>query len=218
MNAATPEPLDLLPAFERAGDGVFVVDHDERIVFWNDAAERILGFKPPDVLGRRCYEIIAGPTYKDHPVCGPDCVVIDCARRGRPSASYDVRALTVAGQTRLINVSIVVLRGRRPTSTLAVHLFRDVTHQRAIELRIQQRLEDATAGGADGLMRAGHDLTRREAEVLRMLACGLTDNEIAEALVISPRTVRNHIEHVLAKMSVHSRLEAVVSAAKRGIL
>jgi DNA-binding NarL/FixJ family response regulator len=53
------------------------------------------------------------------------------------------------------------------------------------------------------------DLTPREAEVLELLAEGLRQGEIAERLVISPRTVGTHIEHVLRKLGVRSRAQAV---------
>ena len=55
-------------------------------------------------------------------------------------------------------------------------------------------------------------LTRRELEVLRLLADGLDQAEIAERLVISPKTVGTHIERILAKLGAHSRAEAVALA------
>jgi len=52
-------------------------------------------------------------------------------------------------------------------------------------------------------------LTPRELDVLRLLAEGIQQQEIARRLVISPKTVSSHIEHILAKLGVHSRAEAV---------
>jgi DNA-binding NarL/FixJ family response regulator len=57
------------------------------------------------------------------------------------------------------------------------------------------------AGGLDGL-------SPRENDVLRMLAEGLTDREIAEALVISPRTVETHVSNILHKLDVRKRADA----------
>ena len=51
-------------------------------------------------------------------------------------------------------------------------------------------------------------LSPRENDVLRMLAEGLTDREIAEALIISPRTVETHVSNILHKLSVRNRAEA----------
>lgn len=55
-------------------------------------------------------------------------------------------------------------------------------------------------------------LTKRELDVLRLLAGGLGPAAIAHQLVISPKTVRTHIQHILHKLGVHSRVEAVAVA------
>ena len=54
----------------------------------------------------------------------------------------------------------------------------------------------------------------REDEVLRLLAEGLDGFAISEKLFISPATVRNHVQHILTKLEVHSRLEAVTLALR----
>ena len=61
-------------------------------------------------------------------------------------------------------------------------------------------------------------LTERELEVLRLLADGLPQPEIAVALSISSKTVATHIEHVLSKLGVHSRAQAVAAAYRDGLL
>jgi DNA-binding NarL/FixJ family response regulator len=60
-------------------------------------------------------------------------------------------------------------------------------------------------------------LTRREREVLRLLADGLDQDAIAEQLVISPATVATHIQRVLKKLGVHSRAQAVALAYREGL-
>ena len=55
-------------------------------------------------------------------------------------------------------------------------------------------------------------LTRREREVLGLLSQGISNEGIAQALVISPETARTHIQNVLGKLGVHSRLEAAAFA------
>jgi HD-GYP domain-containing protein (c-di-GMP phosphodiesterase class II) len=61
------------------------------------------------------------------------------------------------------------------------------------------------------------DLTPREAEVLRLLARGLTNKEIAARLEISPKTIGNHIERVYAKAGVRTRAAATLFAVEHGI-
>jgi DNA-binding NarL/FixJ family response regulator len=62
------------------------------------------------------------------------------------------------------------------------------------------------------------DLTKRELEVLRLLSEGLSQKEIARRLVISSKTVAAHIQHILGKLGVHSRAQAVAHAYRRGLL
>jgi non-specific serine/threonine protein kinase len=64
---------------------------------------------------------------------------------------------------------------------------------------------------------AAAGLTGREGEVLRLLAKGLTDREIAAALSISPRTVGVHVTHILAKLGLESRAAAAALAVRRGL-
>lgn len=61
-------------------------------------------------------------------------------------------------------------------------------------------------------------LTRREKEILALLTKGADHNAIAQALVISPGTARTHIQNVLGKLGVHSRLEAAAFVIRNGIL
>lgn len=77
----------------------------------------------------------------------------------------------------------------------------------------------------DFLSRAGEDtrsamdgLTAREQEVLSLLADGLTTDEIAEALIISPHTVARHRENLMSKLGLHSRSELVKHAIRKGLI
>ena len=61
-------------------------------------------------------------------------------------------------------------------------------------------------------------LTSRELEVLRLLTRGLTNREIASVFQISESTVKNHVNHLLAKLEVADRTEAVSLCLARGIV
>jgi predicted ATPase/DNA-binding CsgD family transcriptional regulator len=65
---------------------------------------------------------------------------------------------------------------------------------------------------------AGHGLTGREVEVLRLVATGLTDREIAERLCIARRTASKHVAAILAKLEVRTRRAAVSAATRLGLL
>lgn len=61
-------------------------------------------------------------------------------------------------------------------------------------------------------------LTKRESEVLRQIALGLTNKEIAQSLHISYETVKEHVQHVLRKIGVSDRTQAAVWAVRRGLV
>jgi DNA-binding CsgD family transcriptional regulator len=68
------------------------------------------------------------------------------------------------------------------------------------------------AAASKGLVRADVDLTRREWDVLACVAAGRTNKEIAAILLVSPNTVRKHLENAFAKLGAHTRTAAVARA------
>jgi DNA-binding NarL/FixJ family response regulator len=63
-----------------------------------------------------------------------------------------------------------------------------------------------------------HSLTKRELEVLRLLAQGQTNQEIAQSLVLSTLTVKTHVQRIIGKLGVSDRTQAAVRAAELGLL
>ena len=61
-------------------------------------------------------------------------------------------------------------------------------------------------------------LTAREIQVLELVCEGLTNREIAEHLVLSPKTVENHVNHILSKLAVANRRRAAVQAFRSGLV
>lgn len=99
------------------------------------------------------------------------------------------------------------------------YLHPKVTHNLVNEYR---RLAAGVGGNSGGyaptheIRRPLHLLTRRECEVLQMLADGKSNRGIGEALFISEKTVKNHVSNILQKMNVNDRTQAVVVAIKNG--
>ena len=220
---------ELLRFFQSTADGVHVVDAEQRIIFWNSAATKLLGYGPDEVAGKYCYDVIAGGDYEGHPFCRRGCPTIEAVKRGRSVQNYDVCARKVDGRVVWLNISVLAIDDPEGDGHLGVHLFRDVTRRRRAELLAQQTIEavgcyqpgevEGETGTACGPYPApAPRLTRREMEVLRLLACGTSLPAIARTLEINETTVRNHIEHILGKLGVHSRLEAVVFAAQHKLV
>jgi DNA-binding NarL/FixJ family response regulator len=75
-----------------------------------------------------------------------------------------------------------------------------------------------TAGHQPPRGRSSIDLlSEREVEVLRLIAAGMENAEIAQALNISPRTAKNHVSNILGKLGVPSRVQAAVYAVREGV-
>ncbi len=84
----------------------------------------------------------------------------------------------------------------------------ELAMSRRFAARAMTHFVEAARRGRGGRGGAIEGLSPRENDVLRMLADGLTDKEIAQALVISPRTVETHVSNVLHKLGVRKRAEA----------
>ncbi len=205
---AAPEYLRAL----RSADGLFVTDGRQRIVSWSDSAQRILGHAAHEVLGRPCYEVMAGSEPNGHPVCRRNCRVAANARRGRVTAAYDVVAHTRgAGRAYLTN-SVVLAGEQGGTPPYLLHLFR--AHGPRVDERDDVTPVELPPGTPDpaSVPAVVQPLSRRELEVLRLLVGGLSTAEIAQALTISRFTARNHVNNLERKLGAHNRVEVVVLA------
>jgi DNA-binding CsgD family transcriptional regulator len=145
--------------------------------------------------------------------------------------NYDLRTRTKANQTVWLNVSTLPVPTRKKEQFLSLHLFRDKTAQaklrqaagklcalyRASEECLQAPTpESASAGGGTPRTPEGatlpFPLTKREREILELVAVGEHTRTIADRLCISPATVRNHLQHIFEKLGAHSRVQAVALA------
>lgn len=218
---------EILRALAASADGVYAVDKKQRVIFWSEAAEHITGLSASEVLGRPCYEVMQGKDYEENTFCRRNCPTMVAVRRGSGVPNYDLESRTKDGKPIWLNVSIIPVRRRRREGPLAVHMFRDVTTRRRAERLARETLttvERFATEGREQIIQAtpspapSPTLTPRELEVLRLLADGVGTKEMAERLSLSIATVRNHIERILAKLGVHSRLEAVLYAAQHNLI
>jgi DNA-binding NarL/FixJ family response regulator len=85
-----------------------------------------------------------------------------------------------------------------------------------LAILLLKRLQDS-AGETDAAQLGTPSLTGRERQVLALLTAGKDNTEIAEELVISQHTVKNHVSGVLAKLEVDNRIQAAVYAVRKGL-
>jgi len=210
-----------------SSDGVFAVDRRQSIVLWNERASAILGFTAEEVLGKKCYRTVGGRDAEGCIVCRRGCEAIASARQLQPAPTTDIAAQTKGGAVVWLNISTIIVPSRRGALSVLVHLFREVTREHDV-MGVARDLAELVSARFPGKRiprlrgvasrAASVELTRREREVLTLLATGISTGVIAERLCISPRTVRNHVSNILGKLDVHSRLEAVAYSIKYGLV
>ncbi len=103
---------------------------------------------------------------------------------------------------------------QKPTTTAYLHMLLDVASPGSVleHNRTQQRSLSVVHPGLP------ESLSTREMEVLTELATGASNQDIAARLVIAPNTAKRHVKHILAKLAVTNRMQAVVRARELHLL
>ena len=190
-----------------------VLDARNQVITWNSAAEDILGYSAEEALGRPCFELLQGIDHYGNPVCFPGCAVITCTRRHQEVRHFGLSVKGKSGQRQWVDVSIIPLCDSDGRLVALVHLLRATSAPDRFERLIENALVRVSISDPQlappATLDPLHKLTSREREIVNLLAEGASTSLIAKRLVITPKTVRNHIERILGKLNVHSRLEAI---------
>lgn len=210
------ETTELAEMLAATADGGFAIDAEGRIVLWNRAAESMLGYTVREAVGRRCCDLLIGDDENGNRLCCRGCHIVDLVKMRTPVHSFDMRTRTKTGSAIWVNVSTLRV-SRDGAGDGTVHLLRDVTATREILGLIRERLAIPAT-----LVPAAPDgtgaLTRRELEILHIVATGVNTKDAAERLHVSPATIRNHVQNILGKLGAHSRLEAVAYATRNRLI
>ena len=221
------DPARVFEMLENAPCGVYAVSIDQRILFWNHVAEEILGHARHDVLGRRCYEILAGVTAGSvTPECSQGCPSIRYLREGLIPHATRLKMRCASGERKWVSVIPMVVPGVLSDAPMVAHLFDEIDPVTGQELFAEQfsatATESSPTGTPDLLQNSPQEgtatLSAREAEVLHLMALGWETPRIAVQLGISTHTVRNHIRNLRGKLKATSKLEAVVIGIRQGIV
>lgn len=201
-----PEPtLTAAAALDAIEEGVLVQDA-EHIVYANRAAGELLGLDRKDLRG---LAQLAPPgeyvSESGAPLPAEDWPVADALRTGRPQRPRVMGIRRPDGDLRWVRVSV------RPFGRSVLTSLLDVTALR----RAQDDMAALAARvGSDGASKGV--LSPREHEVVELLAAGLTGDQVARRLGITPATVRVHIRNATGKLGASTRTQAVALAVARG--
>ena len=208
--------------------GVYAVALDQTILFWNQEAERMLGYSSEEVMGRRCYEVMAGLRSAEFTaLCSHGCPSMEALRSGRLPRQSEVAVVGASGERKELSVTPVIISGLSDDTAMIVHLFTErqtgaepspVGDQASAASRTSDPADAPDELASTDVAEEAPRLTARELEVLRLVSMGWETSRIASELNISPHTALNHIRHFRRKLNAQNKLVAVVTAIRLGIL
>jgi DNA-binding CsgD family transcriptional regulator len=210
---------DALEVLARSSAAAFAIDRSEKIIYWNEGAERILGWSADEMLGKLCFEALDGHDPFGNLYCTAQCPIVVAATKGEAPEPYLMQVRDREKGVRTIRVRAVPLPEPGEAFRCLMHLIEPQDGLDAAALVAQ--LKAAASGTAhskpapDPILSV-NPLTPREREIVLLLSNGYAALNIAAKLNLSHATVRNHIQNVLRKLEVHSQVEAIAVAFRRG--
>ena len=198
------------------------MDPERRILFWNRSAERILGHKAEEVVGRQCYEALFGlPEQPSVPTCTRECLTVSLAQTRRLAPVARVRMRCASGGWK--RVEVMTLTVPESESSVLVHCFyeqaggvRTGRNEHPTRIGVAPRTPEALSGSAS--RGRGESLTSRELEVVALLAAREPIASIGGRLHLSSHTVLNHVRNAREKLGARTRLDLVLEAQRRGLV
>jgi PAS domain S-box-containing protein len=214
---------DQLEIITRSGTAAFATDESGCITIWNHGAEELLGYPAVRVLGKSCSEILCGVDIFGNRFCDHQCPLTHMVERAEPVHQFELDVRAESGEKIPVRFSIVVIPGARARQYTMIHFMEKVDRQSEVSALVHRILtEEHTQPVSQVEARTpsppARQLTSREIEVLRLLAEGTSTQDIAASLFISVPTTRNHVQSILRKLDVHSKLEAVSLALRTHLL
>lgn len=191
-----PSENQCLGAMSKSRAPVLALDARGQIVSWNASCERLVGMPSEDARGKTCTEVFSLVNGDTERTFVPP-------RAGVPMDAFEVHARTATGMRRLAMIPVPLDPEAQSGAAWAYVIY---------PLPPSLSDEDRRAS------RQELGLTQRELEVVELLAQGKSTEDIAADLAIARTTARNHIQSILQKLNVHSRLEAVAHLRRHGVV
>ena len=178
------------------GDPAFAVDRLGVIIYWNDAAEKVLDYPASKALGQKCWRLLAGQDAQGNRYCSRHCPLMEMAFLHEPVHGFH-STFTISDHPPLQFDITCLTVFDRPGDEMLLH----ICHP-------GQAFTEDTSIPAPSVVEPDA-LSGREIEVLALLADKVSTRDITAKLDISIRTVRTHIQHVMYKLRVHKRRDAI---------
>lgn len=178
------------------GDPAFAVDRNGVVVLWNDAAEQVFGHPATEALGNKCWQLMCGHDVNGNRYCFQNCPLLEMAFLHEPVNTFHTSFDTASNQQKSFSVSCLTVFNQ-PGDEMLLH----ICHPEKPSQQ-KDRAQIPVNGRPD-------NMSQREIEVLALLAEKVGTRDIAERLSISTRTVRTHIQHLMYKLRVHKRQDAI---------
>jgi len=197
----------------RTVDGVFAVNAKQKIVFWNPGCAQLFGVPANKALGRPCCQVVRGKDPTGQPFCGGGCCMSRLSHGEDVHGTFPLRVYNNEGQELRFSVNIVLVPSRHKDRWTCVHLL----HREGAANTLDMMEYNSNNNNRPSPL-AISTLTAREQEILQLLAEGLAVSVMAELLNVSRVTVRNHLQHIQAKLGVHSQVETVAYAYRHNLV
>lgn len=192
-----------LDVFENSTDAVLAADESGRVIMINRAACALLGIDRRKANGMACWQMARLFTDHGDPLCGPSCAIQQEVFRNRVATRGTGVLHSPGGERIALELFTIPLRPKSATRSACLHMLVPRAARPAPG-------EPPAKKPMMSKQLVAQILTARETEVLELLSQGRPTREIAEVLSVSVSTVRNHIEHIHAKLGVHRRIDAVL--------
>ncbi len=115
----TTDALDLIAG---TGTAAFAMDRHEKIIYWNAAAEKLLGWSADDVLGKACFSVLAGRDPFGNLYCMRDCAIVRTAVNGGSPEPFFMEVAKKKGGSQRVKVRVLPLPSGAKSTTCVMHL------------------------------------------------------------------------------------------------
>lgn len=180
----------------------FATDETGQVIAWNPACERLLGISEAEALGREAHLLLHGAIVEAH--CFGECPLREALSTSKSVEPAPIPLRDGRGATRQLTCTVLAFHPE--AHGIFVIQLHEAGPQPALAAEGEGAVTTSEARGSNPLLAS---LTRRERELLRLLRRGLGTAELAREMGISTITVRNHVQRLMRKLGVHSRVAAL---------